>query len=257
MSLLYRMLRPLRHLAVTALLLTGSALAAAQGQPAADEDAAALAKRIGASAAHGRGDPHATLSAEQRIHVALQHREAGRDAQAYATLEEAIIVMPGNSRLRAVRGSLYLEDGRPSEALADLEVAVELTPDDALARTNRARAYAMFERFDESLADLDHALRVEPALLPARFNRGTLRYQRGDYNGALEDFTECVAVDPHAAAPYFNRAIVLDALGRRDEAIADMRHLLDLDISAQADAAARQQLESWSGNAASDGKSGS
>ncbi len=236
-----------------ALLAVGLASAAPVPEPHGDEDPAALAKRLGASAAHGRGDPHRTLDAEQRIRVALQHRDAGRMDLAVATLDEAITLQPGHAKLRSVRGSLQLEMGRPTEALADLEVAVELAPDDPLARTNRARAYALFERADEALADLDRALELAPDLVAARFNRGTLRYMRGDYPGALEDFARCIEADPHSAAPYFNRAIVLDALARRDEAVTDMRRVLELEISPQTEQAAREQLEAWHAPAAAPG----
>jgi len=236
---------PVRAALLAALLLAGPAAAqtAEPAVPPPEGDPAALAERIGS--AHGKGDPHKTLDAEQRIRVALQHRDAGRLELAMSVLDEAINQMPRNARLHAVRGSMRLESGQPSAALADLELSLEVVADDPLVLTNRARVYTMFERYDAAIVDLDRAIELSPDLLAARFNRGTLRYQRRDYHGSLQDFDRCVELAPETVAAFFNRAAVLDALGQREAAAADLERVLELEAPEQAHDYARQQLERW------------
>lgn len=194
--------------------------------------------------AHGRKDPHAKLSAEKLIQVALQHHEEGRSAEAINTLNQAIAKF-NDAKLYAVRGSLLLEQGQVSDALPDLEKSLELKPDDPLTLTNRAQAYRQFGRIEESLADLNRAIELEPDLIAARFNRGAIRYSSQEYEAALRDFDHCIAVDPHSAAPYFNRAAVHDALGQREAAVADLNRFLEMSDNKAWNKTAEQLLQRW------------
>ena len=196
--------------------------------------------------AHGRHDPHATLSAEQHLTVALQHQMEGRDAEAMFTLTKAIASFPADAKLRLVRGSLYLQKQQISKALEDFEMAVQLEPTHSDAYVSRAQAYRHFNRTGDVLADLDKAVELAPDSIPARFNRGSVNFAEGAIEKALEDFDYCVAVDPHTAAPYFNRAAAYDALGRRDEAMADMKRFLELAESPEWKKAAEDILRRWS-----------
>ena len=194
--------------------------------------------------AHGRKDPHAALSAEKLIQVALQHHAEGRSAEAINTLNEAI-AKHNDAKLYAVRGSLLLEQGRVSKALPDLEKSLELKPDDPLTLTNRAQAYRQFGRIAESLADLNRAIELDPDLIAARFNRGAIHYSSEEHEAALHDFDHCIAVDPHNPAPYFNRAAVHDALGRRDAAVADLNRFLELSDNETWNKTAKDLLQRW------------
>ncbi|MBT8129459.1 MAG: tetratricopeptide repeat protein, partial [Gammaproteobacteria bacterium] len=93
---------------------------------------------------HGAYDPHAALTPEKHIQVALQHKQEGRLSEAMRTLTMAILQHGENKDLYAVRGSLYLEQGQPTEALRDLEKALKLAPDDSELLTNRAQVYRQF-----------------------------------------------------------------------------------------------------------------
>jgi tetratricopeptide (TPR) repeat protein len=223
-----------------ALLLAQAPLFAQQasgGQPLPDI--------IGGGRPHGAHDPHVRLSADQQLKVALQHQAEGRSELAMATLDQAIERSPEHAGLRAVRGSMYLQQRQVAKALEDLEMAVALDPADTGALTNRAQAYRQFGRIPEALADLDQALALNPELVPARFNRGAIRYSSGDYRLALEDFDYCIALDPHDAAPYFNRAASRDALGDRTGAVEDLQRFVQLTDNDQWKETANELLARW------------
>lgn len=201
---------------------------------------------------HGQHDPHATLSPEAMIKVALQHQQEGRAALALQTLDEAIDRNDRHADLRAVRGSILLSMGQVARALKDLELAVKWKPDDPGALTNRAQAYRGFGREQEALADLGRALELNPDLLAARFNRGAMRHARGDYQAALVDFDHCVAIDPHSPAAYFNRASTYEALGRRADAIADVIRFRELTDNPEWQKTADELLKAWGATAAAE-----
>ncbi|MGB5709154.1 MAG: tetratricopeptide repeat protein [Arenicellales bacterium] len=194
---------------------------------------------------HGAYDPHKTLTSDQHITVALQHKAEGRMALAIDTLTQALASQGENFRLLAVRSSLLLESGQLSEALRDMNAALVLAPEEAGLLVNRAEVYRQFGRTAEAMADLDQAVSVNDTMVAAYFNRGTLHYQNGDHEKALKDFNRCIEINPHAAGPYFNRAAVLDIMGQQEDAIADIRHFMDLIDNEEWRQKAEELLQSW------------
>jgi len=234
----------LSALLVAALALTDASLCAEQTLAAEP-----VSETLSAGRPHGPQDPHAGLTSEQQLKVALQHRQEGRAELAMATLDQAIERFPEQAGLRAVRGSIHLQQGQVVKALQDLELALALDPADTSALTNRAQAYRQFGRIPEALADLEQALVLDPDLLPARFNRGAIRYSSGEYRLALEDFDYCISLDPHGAAPYFNRAATREALGDRAGAVRDLQRFVQITDNAQWLETANQLLVRWQGHA--------
>ncbi len=198
-----------------------------------------------ASAMHRGRNPHARLTPQQHIEVALKHFSAGRVPQALAALNQALRQHPAAAELYNVRASIELADDDNSGALADIEQAVRLDPDNPLYRVTRAQLYLKFERQPEAMADLDKAVELDPDLVPARFNRGALLAYQGRYRAALADFDHCIAVDPHLPAPYFNRGSVHWALGEKALARTDIQRFLKIAPAASWKRAARDLLEAW------------
>ena len=190
-------------------------------------------------------NPHAALSSEQHIAVAMQHADEGRTAEALDVLTRAIAGSPNDPSLIGTRGSLLLAQDRVFDALVDLEKAVSLAPDSALLLINRSQAYRKFNRPQEAMADLDKAVALSPKLVPARFNRGVLLYAEAKYREALADFDVCVQVAPETAGPYFNRAITRDAIGDQAGAVRDMNRFLELSDNPEWNRIARETMAKW------------
>ncbi len=181
-----------------------------------------------AGAMHRGPNPHAKLTPEQQITVALQHFRDGRLPQAMAVLDQALAKNPQAAQLYNVRASLYLANDQTAQALADIEQAIKLMPEEPLYRVTRAQIYLKFERLDEAMTDLDKAVAINPDLIPARYNRGTLLAYQENYQPALVDFTHCIAIEPHLPAPYFNRGSVYYALGEKAKAREDIEHFIEM-----------------------------
>lgn len=198
-----------------------------------------------AGAMHRGPDPHARLTPQQQISVALKHFKEGRLPQALAVMDQTIANNPQNGDLYHVRATLYLANDEASAALSDIEQAVKLNPRDALYRVSRAQIYLKFERQDEAMADLDEAVALNPDLVPARFNRGTLLAYQEQYQLALEDFSRCIAVEPHLPAPYFNRGNVYYALGDQQQAREDIRRFIEMAEVEEWKQSGRDLLQAW------------
>ncbi len=203
---------------------------------------APASKRMGA---HSGQDPHAKLTPDKHIRVALQHQAEGRSELAMDTLHRAIAQYPGQASLHGVRGSLLLEQGHSAAALADLNLAVQLEPHDPVYLTNRAQAYRSFGRTEDAISDLDSAIELDSHFIAARFNRGSLAYNAGNFSQALADFDVCINTEPDYAAPYFNRASVHESMGNRAQAIADLKQFLDIANNDQWKQAAQALLKKW------------
>ncbi len=190
-------------------------------------------------------NPHAKLSSEQHIAVALQHAEDGRMAEALDIISRAITVNPTDASLRGALGGLLLSQDRVSEALVYLEEAVSLAPDSAVLLVNRSQAYRKLNRLQLAMSDLDKAVALSPKLVPARFNRGVLLYDKANYEEALADFDICIQIAPETPGPYFNRAIVRDAQGDKAGAVSDMNSFIALSDNPEWNKVARETMAAW------------
>ncbi len=194
---------------------------------------------------HSGPNPHARLSAEQHIAVAMQHADEGRGDEALDVLTRAITENPNDPSLIGTRGSLLLAQNRAFDALVDLEKAVTLAPDSALLLINRSQAYRKFNRYQEAMTDLNKAVTISPNLVPARFNRGTLLYGEAKYKEAMADFDICIQVAPDTAGPYFNRAVTRDAMGDQAGAVSDMNKFIELSDNPEWIKVARDTMNDW------------
>lgn len=194
---------------------------------------------------HMGPNPHAKLSSEQHIAVAMKHADEGRAEEALDVLNRAIAANPNDASLIGTLGSFLLAQDRITEALVYLEKAVTLAPDSAVLLVNRSQAYSKYNRLQEAMADLDKAVSLSPSLVPARFNRGVLLYADAKYKEALADFDVCIEVAPETAGPYFNRAVTRDALGDQAGAVSDMNKFLELSDNPEWNKIADDTMAGW------------
>ncbi len=198
-----------------------------------------------ASAMHRGRNPHARLTPDQHIKVALKHFTEGRAPQALGALAQALRQYPKSAELYNVRASIELNDDDTSSALSDIEQAVKLNPENPLYHVARAQIYLKFERQAEAMADLNKAVELNPDLVPARFNRGALLAYQGKNRQALADFDHCIAIDPHLPAPYFNRGSLYHALGETQKARNDLRRFIQIAPAESWKQSARDLLKAW------------
>ena len=88
--------------------------------------------------------------------LGLAFNKAGRLTEAIDNLEQAALLLPGQSRAHLALGQVYLKAGRPAEALRAVERAISLEPDNEEARGQLA----------DSLLENDRPSRAEAVFSP-------------------------------------------------------------------------------------------
>ena len=130
------------------------------------------------------------------------------------------------------------------QALSCFTMALELDPSCTLALTHRSRTLEGLEHYDEAVADCDRAIARLPPNYALLMRRGSCLKKLGRYQEAAADLERALALTSapdetaasDAAEPSLNelfdrlhqRAIALMQLERTTEAIACLRHALEL-----------------------------
>ncbi len=149
---------------------------------------------------------------------------AGADAQAIATLREAVAAESGNPEVERALGAALARAGDP-EALDHLRLASGLMERRASATERRpfpVRDRRLSALLDRLAGDLDR---------PSRYQRALAAYltERRLWDQALPEWRALVAADSRDAAARFGLGLVREALGAADEALADYRAAVALE----------------------------
>jgi protein O-GlcNAc transferase len=191
---------------------------------------------------------------DQAIHLALEHHQAGRFAEAEAyyrrileyspahpdalhllgvlagqvgrtetaiqLIGRAIAVNPLIAEFHGNLAEIYRRTGRIVEAMASYRRVTELKPDSADGWNSLGSALRHQGRFDEAIAAYNRALRIRPELAEAHNNLGNALSDSGRLDEALAAFKHAIALRPDLADAHNNLGGVLRQQGRSAEAIA-------------------------------------
>jgi tetratricopeptide (TPR) repeat protein len=159
-------------------------------------------------------------------------------------------------------------------AIADFTAVIRVDPNRGEAYDGRGQAYYGTGKYDEAYADFTKALQLDPGDAIAYWKLGDVYAQRQDHQRAIEAFTRSIGLDDEPRVYYlrgrqyvalkqwdraladYDRAIQLNDFiapeffvgraeaythqGRYDQAIADLKHALQMDPN---DTAASNELE--------------
>jgi len=117
---------------------------------------------------------------------------------------------------------------RPADALASYQRAIELIPGFAGAHYSAGNAFSDLGRWIEALASYDRALSLEPHYAEALQNRGNALLELGRLDEALASYTAAFASQPAMTSALINSAQVLRKLQRPDEALQMLDRFLAL-----------------------------
>lgn len=138
-------------------------------------------------------------------------------------------VRPGNSFTLNNVGVAYLKSGKLEDAEAYFRKALEVLPGFLTAQANLAKVYVLTNRLTEALRIHEEILEVEPQNAVVLMNMALLYTQQKEFDRAEELLDRVIALEPNAAA-YNNRGLIRVLKGRAQEAIADLRNALKIDV---------------------------
>ena len=117
---------------------------------------------------------------------ALEASDRGAAERAYRQLLDA---SPDHADAYLNLGAMLCEAGRDAEAVALYDTALVRCPDVALLHFNRAVALEDLGRYEEALQSYDRCLVLEPAIADAHFNAARLHDHLGDKKQAIRHFS--------------------------------------------------------------------
>ncbi len=96
------------------------------------------------------------------------YMDLGREADAFATYEDALSIYPGSDLLHYLVGNVYFTVQNIGMARSEMETAVKLNPDNYAARRALTELYMISGRDDKAIDQLEELVRMEPGVKVAR-----------------------------------------------------------------------------------------
>jgi tetratricopeptide (TPR) repeat protein len=172
----------------------------------------------------------------------LVRLSAGAVQPAIADFTEAIRLKPDAATF-AGRGWAKFTDRNLPGSIADYSEAIRLSPTSAGFYVERGHVNIVAGKLDDAIRDLTEALRLDPQNANAFNTRGFAHFKKGDFAQAQGDYDAAIKISPFVAIFYANRGYLREAQQRKQDALADLRHALDLDPSLVEAISALRRLE--------------
>ena len=162
---------------------------------------------------------------------ATAYFRTGKFKLAVADFTEAIRRESANAENFYSRGFCYLELGDIEQSLDDFSKSVELFPSSHKWRGHVARgnSHQALKHDKEAIADFRKAVELAENNILARYHLATAYFRVGDYANSKYAYDAVIDVDPSERDAFYMRSRVSVKLGDVNQAIADIRSLLDLD----------------------------
>jgi superkiller protein 3 len=153
-------------------------------------------------------------------------------------LEKAVALDPEKFTAHELLGKLYRDAGRQQEAIAQLEEAHRLQPNDREAIYRLYRIYlhngdtinsSRLQKELQNAVERDKAESTGEARAAILNNTGIELEKKGDLAGALDQYDQAAKTDVTNVVFQRNAALLLCKMGRPQEAIRRLRDILSLD----------------------------
>lgn len=157
-------------------------------------------------------------AAKQHFLQGLAELKTGALAQAEASFEASLQLLPDRPSTLTNLGAVKLGLGRPAQAVPLLEKACELEPANAQSWGYLGKALGQLQRKPEALNCLEQAARLEPGNAQLWLHCFEAQLELRQLPQALASLDQALALQPGHAAAWGNRGLLLKELGRMQEA---------------------------------------
>jgi len=169
----------------------------------------------------------AEVTIQQAFDRVLQHRQAGRGAEADALYRHILGQIPKEPNALNAFGILAQKAGQ-NEFAADLfRRAIELAPLDAEFHDHLGMALAALGRWEEAAPSLERAMQLEPGAETCLNLAHALR-RTGRSREAAARYRQAIDLQPNFPSAHNNLGNLLRENGQLEEAIASYQKALDL-----------------------------
>jgi tetratricopeptide (TPR) repeat protein len=113
-------------------------------------------------------------------------------------------------------------------AITTLNQAITLNPGETKLYLNRGAAYSRLNSHQSAIANYNKAIEVEPNSADAYYYRGDEYLQKGELNTALSDYNQVIQFDPNYSSAYLDRGFIYAEMGNSQKAVEDLTKAADL-----------------------------
>jgi tetratricopeptide (TPR) repeat protein/O-antigen ligase len=157
------------------------------------------------------------------------HHRLGDWESAEVALERSLMYHGNHPGVHYILGRTYAQQGRTEEAVKAMSTAVVLEPLRSEYRVALGTTLNAAGRSSEAIESIEQALRIDPNSKTAYYALGGVESNRGNYEAAYAAFEEALSLDPSDLEIRNSRAKEMIFLKRFDEAIAELRRIIDQD----------------------------
>jgi len=182
--------------------------------------------------------------ARTHYQLGVDYLRSGNPAQAISSLLEARRADPNSERTELALSEAYRQQGRDREAEAHLLRSLQIKPGFHQGLLNLAAIYIQTERYQEAVPMLEQLLAdpTFPGPWRALTNLGWAEYRLGRVDDAYRHLTLAVDHRPDYWPARLNLGILEAERGNRDQAIAQLQQVLQLEPGPFAEAEVRFRL---------------
>ncbi len=149
---------------------------------------------------------------------------------AYPDTVKYIELRPDDAKGYALRGLILMQARRHTDAIADFTQALERDPQHEGSLLYRARSLETMGDHQAAMSDLNALLKIADRTSDGWYDRALLKWTLKDYRGAIADLDVLTKSRPDYAMPYLLRAHSWIALKNFDQAKADLKKMLTMDL---------------------------
>ncbi len=164
----------------------------------------------------------------QDFHLAVQHHQAGRLAEAERLYRRSLAGNPKHADSLHLLGLVSCQTGRFEDAVTLIRQAIRLESRLPAYHNNLASALKALGRFQEAADCCRRALAIKPDYAEARYNLGIVLRGLGQPEAAAICFVQLLALHPGDAEVCWMLGCTLQDLDRSDEAAERYRQALAL-----------------------------
>jgi tetratricopeptide (TPR) repeat protein len=159
--------------------------------------------------------------------MAICYVRLGEQDAALKEAAAALVLDPGSTDSRVLRGGILASRGQYDEAVAELRAAVDTDPSKNVIRLDLAKVLDEAGRHDEAEREYAAILAQQPQDGAALTGLGALRAKQGNLREGVDLLRRAVAIDPANDTARFDLAQAFERLGSREAAAEEYRRLLD------------------------------
>jgi Flp pilus assembly protein TadD len=145
-----------------------------------------------------------------------------------AGYQKMIEITPGDPRLHADLGFLYVTAGRFDDATRELQTAVDLTPNSAIAHYALGSVFLTRKRLDEAREQLEIAVALDPELVDAHLNLGVAAHAQGRLDDAIGSYATALRLRPDQSQAHYNLGRAYLSQGHLERAMGEYHLALTL-----------------------------